>query len=113
MSKGGRRSNYILILIGLYQIFVSRIRVSHGYANKQPRGREGEKNERQSRQYLAADDFGLLGRVEAVLRLELLDLGDVLLLGLLGGETLVDVALPGPQLSLALWWVEDVLVQWF
>lgn len=48
------------------------------------------------------DGLGLLGLVIAVFRLELLNLGDILLLGLLGGETVVDSLLPGVVLGLAL-----------
>lgn len=50
----------------------------------------------------STNGLGLLGLVIAVFRLELLDLGDVLLLGLLGGEAVVNNLLPGIVLGLAL-----------
>ena len=52
----------------------------------------------------AADGLGLLGGVVAVLVLHLVDLGDILLLGLLGRQGVVDHLLPGVVLGLALFW---------
>lgn len=51
---------------------------------------------------LVADGLGLLAGVVAVGSLELLDEGDVLGLGLLGGGAVVDLLLPGVLLGLAL-----------
>lgn len=52
----------------------------------------------------STDGLGLLSLVVAVFRLHLLDLGDVLLLCLLGCESVVDDLLPGVVLGLALFW---------
>lgn len=52
---------------------------------------------------LSTDGLGDLVRVVAARRLELLDEGDVLLLGLLGGDALVDDLLPRVLLGLALY----------
>lgn len=52
---------------------------------------------------LRANSLGLLVRVEAVRLLELLDESNVPLLGLLGGDALVDELLPGALLRLALY----------
>lgn len=51
---------------------------------------------------LSADSLGSLVLVVAVLSLTLVDQCDVLLLGELGGDALVDLALPGLGLGLAL-----------
>lgn len=51
---------------------------------------------------LVANSLGDLVLVKAVLGLELLDKGDVALLGGLGGDALVDNLLPGALLGLAL-----------
>jgi hypothetical protein len=51
---------------------------------------------------VATDGLGLLVRVVAVLALERLDEVDVALLGLLGGDALVDDLLPSVLLGLAL-----------
>lgn len=51
---------------------------------------------------LRADSLGHLVRVVAVLLLERLDEGDVLLLGGSGGGACVDLLLPGALLGLAL-----------
>ena len=51
---------------------------------------------------LPTNSLGLLVRIVPVLLLHLLDLGDVLLLGLLGGESVVDGGLPSVVLGLAL-----------
>lgn len=58
---------------------------------------------------LFADSLGDLVLVKAVLGLELLDESDVALLGLLGGDALVDNLLPGTLLGLALYSKESLV----